>query len=80
MVYLDKILHNYVQNDEKASPSIIPTVRGQLVKMIITLEPHGLFLIKYCLLSFIHFNIVWSLVGKMVTRLRRASVQPLVDS
>ena len=35
-------------------------------------------LIKFCLL--IHFNIVWPMVCKKITRLRRASVRPAVVS
>ena len=31
------------QNSDKASLSISPAGRGQLLKMLITLEPHGLF-------------------------------------
>ena len=32
-----------MQNGEEASPSISPAVCGQLMKMFITLEPHGTF-------------------------------------
>ena len=32
------------------------------MKMLITLEPHGIFLIKICIL--LHFNIVWAHVCK----------------
>ena len=32
-----------MQNGDEASPSISPAGRGQLVKMLITLEPHGVF-------------------------------------
>ena len=39
---------------------------GQLVKMLITLEPHGIFWITFCIL--IHINIVQPLVCKLVTR------------
>ena len=31
-----------MQNDDKTLPSISPTGRGQLVKLLITLEPHGI--------------------------------------
>ena len=42
-----------------ASPSISLVGSGQLVKMLITFEPHyGINMIKFCLL--IHFNIVWA--------------------
>ena len=52
MVYLDGFLHNYtikyfpvtgMQNGDKASPSIILAGRGLLVKILITLEPVGIF-------------------------------------
>ena len=52
MLYFDQILHTYtfyncldtcMQNSDEASPSISPSVRGHLVKMLITLEPHGIF-------------------------------------
>ena len=32
-----------MQNGDEASPSISPASRGQLVKMLIALEPHGIF-------------------------------------
>ena len=47
MVYLDQILHTYlftvtlVKTGDEASLSIISAHRGILVKMLITLEPHG---------------------------------------
>ena len=52
MVYCDKILHTYtclhcldtgMQNGDESSPSISPAGRGHLVKMLITLGPHGIF-------------------------------------
>ena len=52
MVYFDQILHTYtfkhcldtgMQNGDKALPCIRSTGRGQSLKMIITLEPHGIF-------------------------------------
>ena len=52
MVYFVQILYTYVflhcpvtgmKKDDKASPSIILAGRALLVKMLITLEPHGLF-------------------------------------
>ena len=45
-----------MQNDDKTLPSISPTGRGQLVKLLITLEPHGINWSKLCLLM--HINIV----------------------
>ena len=53
MLYCDQILHTYIfyhcldtglQNGDEASLSISPAGRGQLVKMLITLEPHDIFL------------------------------------
>ena len=32
-----------MQNGDEASPSVSPAGRGKLVKMLITLEPHGIF-------------------------------------
>ena len=52
MVYFDQILHSYtfkhcqdtgMQNGDEASLSISPAVRGQLVKMLITVELRGIF-------------------------------------
>ena len=52
MVYFDQILHTYsfehcfdtgMQNGDEASSSISPFGSGHLVKMLITLEPHGIF-------------------------------------
>ena len=52
MGYLDQILRTYlfwycpatdVQNDDEGLPSIILAGRGLLVKMLITLELHGIF-------------------------------------
>ena len=52
MVYFDQISHTYLfqhssdfgmQNNDEASPSIILDGGGLLVKMLITLEPHGIF-------------------------------------
>ena len=55
------------QNGDVASPSIIPAGRGQLMKMFITLEPHGTctlyIVIKFCFL--IHFNIVCNWFAKL---------------
>ena len=45
---------------------ISPASRGQLVKMLITLEPHGIFG-SNCIL--VYLNIVHSLVCKTETRL-----------
>ena len=52
MVYFDQILYTYtfkyclntgMQDGDDASPTISPAGRGQLMKMFITLEPHGIF-------------------------------------
>ena len=50
----------------KALLSLSPVRRGQVVKMLITLEQHGVFG-SNCLL--IYFNIDQPLVGETVTRL-----------
>ena len=52
MGYLDQILHTYflktycpatgMQNVDEGLPSIILACRGILVKMLITIEPHGI--------------------------------------
>ena len=39
-----------MQNGDEASPSISPARYGQLVKMLITLEPHGIFLSHFAYL------------------------------
>ena len=41
-----------MQNGDKAWPSTSPTGRGQFVKMLLTLEPHGIFIS-----NFAHLNI-----------------------
>ena len=52
MIYFDQIMLPYyvqycqgtsMQNGDEASPSIGQFVRGQLVNIFITLEPHGMF-------------------------------------
>ena len=52
MVYFDQILHTYtfkhcldtgMQNGDESLPSTSPSVRGQLVKTLITLEPYSMF-------------------------------------
>ena len=56
MVYFDQILHTYtfeyyldtcMQNDDEALLSISLADHGQLVKMFITLEPHGIFSLNF---------------------------------
>ena len=78
LVYLEQILHTYLfqhcaatdmQNGDFAK-------RGILMKMLITLELHGIFGSKFCI--FVHFNIANTLNFKTVTRLRRASVRMVV--
>ena len=62
---LDKILHTYLLQycpatgmhiGDNVMLSIILGGQGLLVKMLITLDPRGIFLIKFCIL--IHFNII----------------------
>ena len=48
-----------MQNGDEASSSISLAGQGQLVKMLITLEPHGTMNI---LIKCLHFNIGWPLV------------------
>ena len=69
MVYFDQILHTHAFQHclttgmrvlmEEALLSISATSHGQLVKVLITLEPHGIFG-SNCIL--IYFNIVHPLV------------------
>ena len=64
-----------MQNGNEALPSIILASRALLVKMVITLEPHGKFgsnFVYYCI-----FNIVQPLVCESVTRLYQASFWPV---
>ena len=58
-----------VQNGDEGLPSIILAGRGLLLKMLITLEPNGIFFIKFCVL--IHFKIIGTQVCKTVTRRRK---------
>ena len=64
-----------MQKGDEASESIILAGRALLVKMIITLEPHGYIWFKICILMFV--NIVQPLVGKNVTKLHQASFWPV---
>ena len=79
MVYFDQILHTYACQHCLIKSlacvtvfflvdvlSISPTGRGQLVKVLITLEPHGIFRSNFTLLF---FNILQPLVCITVTRL-----------
>ena len=68
MAYFDQILHTYtfshcldtgMKNDDKALLSIS---HGQLVEMLITIELHSIFFIKFCLL--IHFKVVFGISKK----------------
>ena len=52
IVYFDRLLHTHtpqhcqdtgMQNGDEASMSVSLASRGQLVKMLIILEPHGIF-------------------------------------
>ena len=66
-----------MQNGDEASPSIILAGRDLLVKMLITLEPHGVFSSNFALIP---FYIVLILVCKTKTRLHQASVWPVMVS
>ena len=54
--------------------SISPAGRGQLVKILKTLEPHGIFGSNLAYLYILTLSSHWY---AMVTRLRRASVRPV---
>ena len=70
MVYFDKIRHTYTCQHflttdmlffvDEAMLSISPVSCGQLVKMIISFEPHGIFGSNFA--DFFHFIIVHPLV------------------
>ena len=62
--------------DERGFAVISPVSRGQLLKILITLEPYGIFGSNF---AYLFINIVQSLVCQTVTRLRRTSVWPVVD-
>ena len=64
-----------MQNVNEASPSIILAGLALLMKMRITLELRGIFLLKFYLL--LYFNTVQPLVCKTVARLHRASILPV---
>ena len=64
-----------MRNSDEASPSINLAGQALLVKMRKTLGPHGIFLIKFCLVNY--FNIFQPLVCKTVTRLHRATFWPV---
>ena len=50
--------------------SINPAGHGQLVKILISLEPHGIYIYIYIdQILLINFNIVWPLVCKTGTKL-----------
>ena len=60
---------------DEASPSIILTGRALLEKVLITVEPHGIFCSKFVYLCIL--NIAQPLICKMVTRLHGASFWPV---
>ena len=64
-----------MQNGDEALPSIILAGRALLVKMLITVEPHGIF--AQILYTYMYFIIVQPLVCKKVMRLHRASFWPV---
>ena len=55
-----------MQNDDEGLRSIILASQGILVKMLITLEPHGIFQSYF---AYIHFNVSETQVCKTVIRL-----------
>ena len=80
MVYLVQILYTYVfehcpatrmEKGDQASPSIILAGRALLVKMLITFEPHGIFVSNVVYLCILTLSSHW--YEKNVTRLHRAS-------
>ena len=74
LMYFEHCLATDMQNVDEASPSIILAGLALLMKMRITLERRGIFLLKFCILLF--FNTVQPLVCETVTRLHRASILP----
>ena len=53
-MYFEHCPASDIQNGDKASPSIIFAGRAHLVKMLITLETHGIFgsnFVYYCILT-----------------------------
>ena len=61
---------------DEASPSFILAGRALLVKLLITLEPDGIFGSNFVYLD-MYFNIVQPLVYKKVMRLHQASFWPV---
>ena len=64
-----------MQNDDGASPGIILAGRALFEKMLITLDPHGIFGSNFVYLCIL--NIAQPLICKMVMRLHRASFWPV---
>ena len=75
LMYFEHCLATDMQNVYEASPSIILAGLALLMKMRITLERRGIFLLKFCIL--LYFNTVQPLVCETVTRLHRASILPV---
>ena len=48
-----------MQNGDEASPSISPAGRGQLVKMLITLESHDIFCSNFAYLYNLTLSGIW---------------------
>ena len=65
-----------MQNIDEAWPSINPAGCGYLVKMLTTLEPHGIFYLNFAYIYILTLS-GHSLVYKTVMR---ASVRPVVVS
>ena len=64
-----------MQNGEEASPSIILAGQALLVKMLISLGPHGIFCSNFVYLCIL--NIAQPLICKVVTKLHGASFWPV---
>ena len=63
-----------MQKGEEASPSIILAGQALLVKMLITLEPHGIFVSNFVYLCILSLSSKWY---EKVTWLHRASISPV---
>ena len=64
-----------MQKGDEASPSIILARQALLVKMLINLEPHGIFGSNFVYLCILTLSRHW--YEKNVTRLHRASFWPV---
>ena len=64
-----------MQNGDEVSPSIILASRALLVKMLIALEPHGIFGSNFVYVCILTLSGHW--YEKQVTRLHRTSFWPV---